>query len=573
MRATAALTPAPQLKTQLALTPELRQSLHILHMGTAELLEHIENALQENPLLERTDEENSWENSESNSIDNVEDFDGDLEGDFSTDFEWDFDPDIQADFQDSPSDSSSDATAADLIEQHPCPAPGLHAHLHAQVCGLLGVDAAQAQAMHYLIDCLDDDGHLHESLAAIAARLLATSAQPHTAHDDDDPNGDQLLTLVQTLRQGLAHIATLEPAGCGTTGPAPSLRLQLRQLQAQPRPKHPNDLSGVCPTAADMDAVYALAHELIDIFERHAPATTIAQAVPSDTQLIAQCPSLAAHTCSTQRSRQQLHAARAVLRQLHPHPGRHWQQQHAEQQSSVRIAEIIFHNKYLSTSTPEPTPNDAALPRLQLHPLYAQCVRAGKSEKSNINKDLQTHAHNARTLIEHIAQRQHTLVRIAQAIARHQSAYLRSGQVQDLRPLSRKQIACELGLAESTISRATHGKCAQVGHQVVDFEIFFPAAAQHTKPHAAPDAPHTWTADAARSHVHGAIAALVAAEDRTHPLSDAAIAQALQAQGLSCARRTVAKYRQQLHIPDAPTRAQPSPPANADAAHLPAWDA
>jgi len=159
-----------------------------------------------------------------------------------------------------------------------------------------------------------------------------------------------------------------------------------------------------------------------------------------------------------------------------------------------------------------------------MEPEAGTCLR-GKSEK-------------ARWVSEAVEMRGATLLRVAEAALRGQSKFMAEGPV-GLKALSMTDVAEELGLAVSTVSRTVAGKMAQTPWGIVPLRSFFQSAAG-----SAADAGGAAT-EAARERVRR----LVEAEDPSAPLSDESLVAALAGEGLQVARRTVAKYRKELDIP------------------------
>lgn len=140
-------------------------------------------------------------------------------------------------------------------------------------------------------------------------------------------------------------------------------------------------------------------------------------------------------------------------------------------------------------------------------------------------------------VIQCLEQRQDTLRRIAAILAAHQRDFLARGP-SHLKPLTMRQVAEAVGVHETTVSRAVAGKFAETPHGVFELRRFFTSGYQTRE-----------GGDLANTSVKDRIAALVAAEDPAKPLSDDAIVRLLADGGLKIARRTVAKYREALHIP------------------------
>lgn len=181
--------------------------------------------------------------------------------------------------------------------------------------------------------------------------------------------------------------------------------------------------------------------------------------------------------------------------------------------------------------------NADAMPRLRINEMYASILRQNR-DGGNLSAQLQ----EARWLIKNVQQRFHTILRVAQAIVRRQRLFFEHGEIA-MRPLVLREIAEELSLHESTISRVTHQKYMMTPKGLYEFKYFFGSALA------------TETGGAASSTaIKALIRQCVEAENRSRPLSDSAIAALLGKQGYVVARRTVAKYREQMNIPPANQR-------------------
>jgi RNA polymerase sigma-54 factor len=139
-------------------------------------------------------------------------------------------------------------------------------------------------------------------------------------------------------------------------------------------------------------------------------------------------------------------------------------------------------------------------------------------------------------LIDSIEQRQRTIERITREIINAQTAFFENG-VADLKPLTMTQIADVVGVHETTVSRAIANKYIKTPHGIFDFKYFFTPGYQADS-----------GASVSNTSVKEMIADLVAGEDKGTPLSDQEIVARLQEKGIKIARRTVAKYREELGI-------------------------
>ncbi|MEO4029571.1 RNA polymerase factor sigma-54 [Chromobacterium vaccinii] len=176
--------------------------------------------------------------------------------------------------------------------------------------------------------------------------------------------------------------------------------------------------------------------------------------------------------------------------------------------------------------------NRAAMPRLRVNRLYERMLadqRAGGEMSGRLQE--------ARWLVKNIQQRFDTILKVAEAIVERQQSFFEHGEVA-MRPLILRDIAEELGLHESTVSRSTSQKYLLCSRGLFELKYFFGSSLET-------DSGGECSATAIKAHIRG----MIDAEDRAKPLSDSAIADALAKQGIQVARRTVAKYREAMQIP------------------------
>jgi RNA polymerase sigma-54 factor len=178
--------------------------------------------------------------------------------------------------------------------------------------------------------------------------------------------------------------------------------------------------------------------------------------------------------------------------------------------------------------------NRDAMPKLRIHRMYAEILQNNRSAAMG---QLSTQLQEARWLIKNVQQRFDTILRVSQCIVDRQRHFFEHGEVA-MRPLVLREIADTLGLHESTVSRVTTQKFMFTPRGIFELKYFFGS-------HVATEAGGSCSATAIRA----LIKQLVAAEDQKKPLSDSKISQILGQQGIVVARRTIAKYRESLHIP------------------------
>lgn len=184
---------------------------------------------------------------------------------------------------------------------------------------------------------------------------------------------------------------------------------------------------------------------------------------------------------------------------------------------------------------------DGRLPRLRINPRYAAMLKDDKVDKST-KEFVDSNVRNARWLIEAIDLRCNTLLRVIRVVVAHQRDFFDQGPA-SLKPLPMSQVAEQLGVHVATISRAVSGKWIQTPRGVLPLRKFFSSG---TETEDGEDM--SW--DAVKQNLKE----IIEAEDKREPLGDDKLAAALKERGISIARRTVAKYRDQLGIPSAKLR-------------------
>ena len=181
--------------------------------------------------------------------------------------------------------------------------------------------------------------------------------------------------------------------------------------------------------------------------------------------------------------------------------------------------------------------DDESLPDLQVNAEYAALAGDRRTDRE-VRDYLRPKLRSARDLIEAISQRKATLTRVVTAVMQQQQAFLEKGRT-GIRPLRMSQIADQLEVHTSTVSRTIAGKFIQTDRGVFALRDFFDGGRIDAAP----------TAGQGRMAVGQQIAELVAAEDKQCPMSDDDLVSALAKRGVQVARRTIAKYRRELSIP------------------------
>jgi RNA polymerase sigma-54 factor len=524
-----------RVSQHLALTPQLQQSIRLLQLSTLELSQEVEQMLDENPFLEVTQDEAAREEfglaqadtpvsagereadvaptsiaeyADSTGASATKDEDatplgGDDEpswdGDGTTemvpdDGEWGTDAKAKA-------NNLGDGEATDATELARTQ-ESLQSHLHRQVLSLR-LSELDANALRFLIESLNDDGYLEDLLSDLARGL---------AGDDEE----QVEDLVHhfTVAVGLLH--SLEPAGVGARDLGECLRLQLRALL--------NDTLN--PPGTEYATLLALALRIcgqpMDLLARRDVKNLVQRCAGTDAQT---------------------REAIALIARLEPKPGRRFVD--VERNIVVPDVLVVAAGKVRVGINPQfrVMLNPEVMPKLRVHDIYANVLRNHRGGKDAASyAGLQQRLQEARWFIKNIQQRFDTILRVSTAIVDRQKSFFTHGELA-MRPLVLREIADELGLHESTISRVTTAKYMSTPFGTFELKYFFGSGLGTES-----------GGNASSTAVRALIKQFISAESDKKPLSDNQISEMLKEQGIECARRTVAKYREGLKIAPASLR-------------------
>jgi RNA polymerase sigma-54 factor len=181
--------------------------------------------------------------------------------------------------------------------------------------------------------------------------------------------------------------------------------------------------------------------------------------------------------------------------------------------------------------------NDDELPTLRLNPQYRRMLDRTQEPSKDVRNYVRDRYASAIQLMKNIEQRKHTILKVCQSIVRRQADFLEGG-IDQLRPMMIKEIAEEIGVHPSTVSRAVSNKYAHTPQGVFELRYFFSEAVQGPGGLATP-----------LLILKRRVKKMIEDEDSAHPLTDEQITELLQAEGIEVTRRTVAKYREDMRIP------------------------
>ncbi|MFN9279452.1 MAG: RNA polymerase factor sigma-54 [Betaproteobacteria bacterium] len=501
-----------RLSQHLALTPQLQQSIRLLQLSTLELHQEVEQMLEQNPFLEPEDDTGSvWESpleraappdratereqqSQGEAAAEVgaegAEATGELDAaDFGSTEREDWANGTEADdfdgIRELPSSPGAAGPAGDddlSPQERRALDVSLADHLRAQIPGLR-LSAEDAAALMVLIESLNEDGYLADPLEDIA-QSLSGGMQGLDEDDADD--------LRSRLRCALHWLQRLDPPGVGARSLSECLMIQLR----------------AGPVTPARELALALCAEHLDLLARRDVKRLMA-ATGADEALLRQ--------------------AQALILACEPKPGRPF----ADAQSQIVVPDVVVQRSGRGFKV---SLNPDVMPRLRINDLYAAAVRGQRGGP------MSARLQEARWFMKNIQQRFDTILRVSQAIVERQKAFFTHGEIA-MKPLVLREIADELGLHESTISRVTTAKYMTTPQGTFELKYFF-GSSLNTEA----------GGNASSTAVRALIRQMVAAEDPKKPLSDSTLSEMLEEQGIQVARRTVAKYREALKIAPANLR-------------------
>ena len=474
-----------RMSQQLVMTPRLQMALKILQVSTLELEQFLKQELLQNPLLDRLEDEEAELEKEESEAERAEDGEGageerqgeesaesDTEKTESTEEKDTSGDDL--DWDDYLDDVYSHAYGQNFVrdddderfERVPVAVATFEDELKHQL-HMECEDDALIGVAEYIIDELDLDGYVNDTLEEMAAALKIE---------------------VERVVEALAVVQALDPAGIAARSIEECLLLQLQR----------KDLGDTLAARVVSTCFEELKSCKYDAIRRKLSVST-----------------------------DELREAVGEIAKLDPRP---------------RIDPVVGDPGYI---TPDLVIdevdgafvvylNDQDVPRVRINPTYRRILSSGAAseEREFISKKLKA----ARWIVQSIENRRRTMVRVTESIVRAQGGFFNKG-VSALKPLTLQQIADDVGMHESTVSRVTRGKYVQTPRGTFELKYFFSSGIR------------TKDGDQVASKaVRDAMQEIISKEDKKKPLSDQKVAEELRDMGFRISRRAVAKYRDQMKI-------------------------
>ncbi|MFV5368638.1 RNA polymerase factor sigma-54 [Acinetobacter junii] len=471
-----------KVANNLSLTPQLQQAIRLLQLSSLELEQEIQIQLDSNPLLEKIEDNNTIESLNSVEANENKDLTSELNADHLPN-----DLPVDTEWDDIYTHQSTALATPEYEEREDNRQIhlSLKEHILEQV-NLLHFSKVDKLIAYCIVDSLDDKGFLDADLTDI---LIAVNQLLREVDNDEDVEEDEVIVV-------LKHIQRLEPIGVGSRSLAECLQIQLETIK-------------------DKTPFLAEAKQLLNYYEL---------LISNDLNKLLK---------QTGLSKEQLTNAIELLKTLKPYPGLEFDQQESEYQ----VPDVVVAKKDQHWNVQL---NPDVMPKLRINSFYSNMIR--RADQSDDNVYLRNQMLEAKNFIKSIDERHKTLLKVATCIVEHQRAFLEQG-AEAMKPLVLRDVAEEVELHESTVSRVTTNKYMLTPRGLFELKYFFSSHVGTTS-----------GGEASSTAIRAMIKKLVSNENPRKPLSDNAIAEMLKKEGIEVARRTVAKYRESLHIPSSSER-------------------
>ena len=543
---------------RLIMTPKLQQAINVLLMSRLDLVQHLSQQLEDNPLLDEVQEEVEIEEIKEEELD--------------PDAQWN-EPEEIVDREDKEPDIDWENCFDDMIslsekaafehwdnQDHPQADVSYPESLHDFLKGQLNVapfSEMDREIGEQIIGNLDDNGQLW------AAPLFGIDLSFQSDLDQGALSEGLRKTIEKELRKALENNEISLSEHVTVTVTSENMRWLLTDQDSKQTYTIKNedgqlniylltleDIAEVvgCEVDEVEDILYFIQNKFdpVGIAYRTIPETLLIQMKVAQIDHPLTEEILKNHwnnfkNINFPRIAQELdidirkiEEVREVLSVLDPYPGRHFSDSTDPRDASGIVPDAVVQEV---DGEYQVITNDDGMPRLHLNPTYIDWMNNGNRNLDDKTKEwLENRKTQAIDLLKSIVQRRRTIAKVTEAIFEVQSDFLKQG-VKGLKPLVLRQIAEMAGVHESTVSRVTSNKYVETPQGLYRLKYFFSGELETDS-----------GSNVSATTVKDKIKEMIANEDLAKPLSDQVISDALKAQGIHAARRTVAKYREELEI-------------------------
>ena len=465
-----------RLGQQLTMTPQLQQAIKLLQMSTLDLQQEIQQALESNMMLEISEDENTVSHVADTPPENkIENVDSHTSEGSQTDIPDELPIDSSwDDIYENVMESGNKSAESFEFETQRCKASTLLDHLLWQLEISRFSERDHAIALA-IIDSINEYGYLRSSPEEIFQGLQ---------NQLDDLDFDEVNAI-------LHRVQNFDPSGVATLDLSDCLRLQLQQLPE---------------STPYREEALVVVTQYLKLLATHEQGKLVRRLGVTEWQL---------------------DEIVALIRTLDPKPGSKIQDSDSEY-----VIPDVYVTKQNGKWQVNLNPDIA--PKLRINPFYSALIK--RADNSKDNTCMKDHLQEAKWFIKSLHSRNDTLLRVARCIVEKQTEFLEHGSIA-MKPMVLRDIAEELELHESTISRVTTQKFMHTPNGIFEFKYFFSS-------HVSTEEGGECSSVAIRAFIKE----LISNENLARPLSDKKIADFLQAKGINVARRTIAKYREAMFI-------------------------
>ncbi|BAP55551.1 DNA-directed RNA polymerase specialized sigma subunit, sigma54 [Thioploca ingrica] len=499
-----------RLGQQITMTPQLQQAIRLLQLSTLDLQLEIQQALESNIMLEEVADENDYDDSEDYPTAESE-----------PDKDFNLDSSVNEVDMDEPNANSADAEVADISEE-------MTLDNLTHIPDELAVDSNWEEIYDGTLSQYEYSNNSEDNGRDILATTQGTAAETLQDH----LRWQLQLTPFSDLDRAIATAIIDAIDGDGY------LRISIEEITqslGENVQVDAEEVEAVLHRIQHFDPIGVGSRDLKECLLRQLEESAVATPWLKEAKiLVNKHLELLGNHDYTQLSkrlkltREQLREVIDLIQSLNPRPGAQ-----LEPSQATYIVPDVFVKKASGQWKVELNPEIA--PKLRINSHYASLIT--RVESSNESNSLKNHLQEARWFIKSLKSRHETLLKVAKCIVKRQMGFLEYGE-EAMKPLVLHDIASELEMHESTISRVTTQKYLHTPRGIFELKYFF---SSHVSTNSGGECSST--------AIRALIKKLIAAENRARPLSDSKIANLLSERGINVARRTVAKYREAMVIP------------------------